>query len=371
MFENQIIKFQGNAPESSGFSIPVNAGTKFYVSKDLGSVIEVISDGGTTEADVNVQQCYRGVYEAQCKVLSFRGKVDADCFMLKASNRYRTSEEIDDRVDCYADEMPHQAVTRFPSAVGYWGEFHVEVTFENYNIDEQDNPYFDIFARDANDGTTLYHGHVDAIVRDGHTAYNRIQMEFDGTNRPVDIYVLYQDSESYIEIQSDVTIGIRGDLGYTRETGAQYTPLLHWDDSDELTTVSCWCDGGDVLGFPFSYDEDGNEVRPTFSLPIVLNKPQYKQEDKTYTKANGEVVTLFAKYYKEWECHTEYLPEAWHDCIVAMLSCDRVYVGGQLVSKSADYEVDWENYDMAEDDIKTARAKFKLRANTNQRNSNY
>ena len=164
---------------------------------------------------------------------------------------------------------------------------------------------------------------------------------------------------------------VRGKLNQFGFIPNAYTNLLHWDESDELATVSCWCDGGEVLGFPFSYDADGNEVRPTFSLPILLSAPQYKQEDKTYTKLTGEVVTLFAKYYKEWDGQTEYIPERWHDCIVAMLSCDRLYINGTLVTRSANYDVDWEKYDTADNGEKIARATFKVQENTNQRNSNY
>lgn len=131
----------------------------------------------------------------------------------------------------------------------------------------------------------------------------------------------------------------------------------------------------DALGFPFDsaddYD-DATENRAVISLPIRLKSPQNAQEDKTYVKATGEVVTLYAKYYKEWEGETEYLSEAMHDKIVAALACDEVYINGKRVTKSDKYQVDWENYDLdCDGKTKLAKATFKVRANVTQRNSNY
>lgn len=131
----------------------------------------------------------------------------------------------------------------------------------------------------------------------------------------------------------------------------------------------------DALGFPFAsagdYD-DATENRAVISLPIRLKSPQNAQEDKTYVKATGEVVTLYAKYYKEWEGETEYLSEAMHDKIVAALACDEVYINGKRVTKSDKYQVDWENYDLdCDGKTKLAKATFKVREHITQRNSNY
>jgi hypothetical protein len=103
-----------------------------------------------------------------------------------------------------------------------------------------------------------------------------------------------------------------------------------------------------------------------------MAKPQPIQDDKTYVKADGSVVTLYAKYYKEWECETEFLSEAMHDKIIAALSCDEVWINGTRVTKTDSYKIDWENYDLDCDGVtKLAKATFKVRANVTQRNSNY
>lgn len=130
----------------------------------------------------------------------------------------------------------------------------------------------------------------------------------------------------------------------------------------------------DALGFPFAtVEEQMQQYCPaSILLPIRLHSPQNVQEDKTYVKANGEVVTLYAKYYKEWEGETEYLSEEIHDKIVAALSCDEVYIDGKRVTKTDNYKVDWDNYDLdCDGTTKLAKATFKVREHIANRNSNY
>ena len=106
-------------------------------------------------------------------------------------------------------------------------------------------------------------------------------------------------------------------------------------------------------------------------LPILRTAPQYSQSDKTYTKLDGGVVTLFSQARKEWDCETEYLPEEWHDKIMVALMCDEVYMDGERVFKSSQYEVDWEAYDTLDDGTKIAKASFNVQSNMVSRNSNY
>ena len=137
------------------------------------------------------------------------------------------------------------------------------------------------------------------------------------------------------------------------------------DDGMAHVRYSCY---EDALGFPFS-DDDGEVA---FTIPLLLKSPQLVQDEKTYVKANGEVVTLYAKYYREWEGETEYLSAATHDKIVAALSCDEVYIDGKRVTKSEKYEIAWDAYDLDCDGVtKLAKATFKVREHITQRNSNY
>lgn len=106
-------------------------------------------------------------------------------------------------------------------------------------------------------------------------------------------------------------------------------------------------------------------------LPMRIYNPQHSQEDKTYTKRNGEIVTLYASYSKEYEGETDYLPEEWHDKIMAALSCDEVYINGLRVTKSANYDIKWDSYDETSCGVKLARATFKVKNHIANRNSNY
>lgn len=158
------------------------------------------------------------------------------------------------------------------------------------------------------------------------------------------------------------------------QSGYMYSnPIVVFKEDDGFVEVSYRCEE-DALGFPFVNCElyYAESKRAIISLPIRLHSPQNVQDDKTYVKANGEIVTLYAKYYKEWEGETEYLSEEMHDKIVAALSCDDVYIGGKHVTKSDKYQVDWDNYDLDCDGItKLAKATFKVREHITQRNSNY
>lgn len=159
---------------------------------------------------------------------------------------------------------------------------------------------------------------------------------------------------------------IEQDQGQPYVTYSQ--PLIRVPDDLTFISVKYRCNE-DAFGFPFGSNTGEYAV---ISLPIRMHSPQPIQEDKTYIKRNGQVVTLFAQYYKEWECETDFLSEADHDKLIAALSCDEVYIDGTRVTKSDKYSIDWENYDLDCDGVtKLAKATFKVRANVINRNSNH
>ena len=142
--------------------------------------------------------------------------------------------------------------------------------------------------------------------------------------------------------------------------------LRYASDTEGLSVLKYRCNE-DCFGFPFaSYGGEASVL-----LPILLSKPQYNQEDKVYTKSNGQTVVLYAQARKEWSGETEYLPEDMHDKIAVALMCDEVSINGRRVFKSGQYNVDWESYDTLSDGTKTARATFAVEENTVSRNSNY
>lgn len=152
--------------------------------------------------------------------------------------------------------------------------------------------------------------------------------------------------------------------GYSRVLNTNRFYLAKKQEGLSVVTYRCI---PDAYGFPFEETEGYAVV----TLPILLSKPQYGQEDATYTKSNGSIVVLFSQQRKERSGETEYFPESLHDKIVTALACDEVYINGERVTKNGSYEVEWDNYDELPDGTKTARATFRVQANTVSRNSNY
>ena len=147
----------------------------------------------------------------------------------------------------------------------------------------------------------------------------------------------------------------------------EYSNILRREPEDtQHARVKYHCKE-DAFGFPFTGAR--NAIQQL--IPINLYSPQYKQEDKIYTKRNGEQVVLFANITKEYEGETDYIPMDWHEKILIALSCDVVYINGERVTKSGNYEIDHDNCTYTDCGIKLMRATFKMTTNVTQRNSNY
>ena len=141
--------------------------------------------------------------------------------------------------------------------------------------------------------------------------------------------------------------------------------LCRIDDNAEMSTLKYLCHETS-LGFPFT-----NGAYLSQTMPIIISAPQYKQEDKIYTKRSGEQVVLFSAVTKEYEGETDYIPMEWHEKIMLALTCDEVYINGERVTKSGNYEIEHENFTYSDCGTKLLRATFKVTANVTQRNSNY
>lgn len=155
-----------------------------------------------------------------------------------------------------------------------------------------------------------------------------------------------------------------------------YTQLLqHITDCNELSTISYFCNE-EQFGIPFTnylsmitHGIKRGAVNQT--IPILLTNPQFAQKDKIYEKLNGEQVVLFSSITKEYECETDYIPEEWHERIMIALACDEVYINGERVTKSENYDIDHEHCTMSDCGVRLTRATFKVKTNITQRNSNY
>ncbi|GEM_PF-2278142 len=149
-----------------------------------------------------------------------------------------------------------------------------------------------------------------------------------------------------------------------------YSNLLRYVGNEDgyLSRLTYYCNE-EQFGFPF-YKHNRTKSAIQLALPIRVSKPQYKQTDKIYENRNGEQIVLYATINKEYEGETDYIPEEWHEKIVAALSCDEVYINGERVTKSDSYEIDQDNYTYSDCGIRLTRATFKVKTNVTQRNSN-
>lgn len=141
--------------------------------------------------------------------------------------------------------------------------------------------------------------------------------------------------------------------------------LLKADDDAQLSMLKYLCNEP-AFDFPFA-----NGAYVSQALPILLSKPQYNQEDKIYTKRDGEQIVLHSSITKEYEGETDYIPMEWHEKILIALACDEVYINGERVTKNGSYEINHDNYTHTDCGIKLMRATFKMTTNVTQRNSNY
>ena len=145
-----------------------------------------------------------------------------------------------------------------------------------------------------------------------------------------------------------------------------YSNLLrrYENPNGELSLLSYTCDTT-TFDLPFT------SARPIRQwLPIWLNKPKYNQKDEIYEKLSGERVVLFATINKELSAQTDYIPDEWHQRMVMALSCDNVQVNGVRLTKSDNYDIDWDNHTESDCGVWIARATWKMVANVTSRNSN-
>lgn len=193
---------------------------------------------------------------------------------------------------------------------------------------------------------------------------------YDYSGNPIDEFSIIPVEKNYYIVDNGIAEGTIYYIRITHVVNGEIkktlfsNPLIASNNSD-YSNVTYKCNH-EAFGFPFS---ENTGIR--IMLPILLKNPQYKQEDKVYTKRNGEQVVLFANITKEYEGETDYIPMEWHEKILMALSCDEVYINGERVTKSNTYEIDHDNYTYSDCGIKLMRATFKMTTNVTQRNSNY
>lgn len=252
----------------------------------------------------------------------------------------------------------------------------------------------------AEDSSLCFYFNIQKDTDDTPTSLSISLASLDGTTivtDAADVYsiegTLEQGTDTYyVILKNDVvqehialTQCFRLKAEYETEVGQEIingtecsNPLVYVDNSDGLfSTLKFYCNESETLGFKFAtYYTKGTltVLRKGYNsvlLPILLTSPQYTQTDKIYETRTGEQIVLYATIHKEYDGETEYIPEAWHQRIVAALSCDEVYINNERVTKSDSYEINHDNYTFSDCGTRLTRATFKCKTNITSRNSNY
>lgn len=212
-------------------------------------------------------------------------------------------------------------------------------------------------------GTEVYN----TSVGDGYK-----DVEFSLSLTDGDLYIIYaQYRQDYVQETLNINIQHSGIIYGDPVKETTYSNLLRRVDDNNFAIIKYSCDE-DAFGFPFSHTlADGTHPYLQLQLPIILNKPQYKQTDKIYETLSGKRIVLYATINKEYEAQTEYIHDDWHQKNIIALCCDHVTINGESLVRSESYEINWEDYTETECGIKLAMATFKMQANINQRNSNH
>lgn len=151
-------------------------------------------------------------------------------------------------------------------------------------------------------------------------------------------------------------------------TDMYYSNLLKYmgEDDKDTSLLEYRCNESQ---FDFLYNaapDYYNKVR----LPIRIFNPQFPQADKVYIKSNGERSVQFSKIDKEWKLETEYLTAELHEKIIVALAHDTIIIDGESVTKSAEYEISWDDYVEYDCSGKLSKATCKVQQNRTLRNSN-
>lgn len=149
--------------------------------------------------------------------------------------------------------------------------------------------------------------------------------------------------------------------------GASYTAsnLFRYVATAETTLVKYLCYELQ-FGFDYTVTNSYNQVR----LPILIKNPQFPQDDVVYTDGNGVSRLISSKIDKEYILETEYMPEDWHEKLVVALAHDEVWFDGVRLQKSAEYEINYDEYDELPCGTRLYKASAKMKKNTTIRNNN-
>lgn len=165
-----------------------------------------------------------------------------------------------------------------------------------------------------------------------------------------------------------LTVGTCFYIKLNTNLGFRYSTKLHISspaDSDKFSIIEYRCNE-DAFGFSYA----SNEFYNIICLPVRLHKAQFPQADKIYQKLNGERKVLFSKIDKEYELETDYMPIDWHEKMIVALSHDHVKVNSNTLTKTSDYQIDYENEEITNTGVLLVKGNCKVSTNLTLHNSN-
>jgi hypothetical protein len=178
------------------------------------------------------------------------------------------------------------------------------------------------------------------------------------------IRLSWPDGWTY-EIDAGECIHIKIFFDYSPELKAQLCSSCFYKVDDQCFTTKIWYRNfDDAFGIPYSlFTTEFNHV---VRLPMWLGKPQYPKTGEYYERSNGEKVTLFARFNRQYEVFSDDLNEWQIKNLLVAISHDFVKVfpeelpfanGFEVVSNN-DFEIEWP--DMGVSSANWGRPRFNL-----------
>lgn len=376
MLENQLIQFANTIdPLKHEIAVPAIEGANFFVkvAKDDGyendTTIDLVSANGDVivKDKVIITKLYNKGKNSRYAIADLKDIVPIapnECFRLKVNEKSHFFKRVCDKMH---ENIPSYDIFnnkyKFTQDLGTFEGHKFHLVIKNLDVKCFDH------------GEYISVMHYVSLLFDGVAGKDQIlgtggdvSFDFEVDSAEVGLVIDVKLGGEYqsLEISYD-------EIYYISDETEQitYSNILRRVIGNDYSTIQYSC-SEDAFGYPFSHKlESGTTPAINQTLPLLLTSPQYKQEDKIYTKRNGENVVLFANIAREYDGHTEYIPIDWHEKILMALSSDKVYINGERVTKSGNYEIDHDNCTYTDCGIKLMRATFKMTTNVTQRNSNY
>jgi len=144
-----------------------------------------------------------------------------------------------------------------------------------------------------------------------------------------------------------------------------YSNLFRISELTETSLLKYSCNEAQ-FGFDYDIADSFNQLR----LPIRLYNAQYPQKENVYIDSIGSRHVLYSKIDIEQLLETEYIPQSWHEKLIIALAHDNVWIDGVAMTKSNEYEIEWDEYIDTDCGDRLTKGSTKMQQNKTYRNSN-